>query len=138
MVIRKISKDKREIYLKGGLISLLIIFSLIIGAKGYNSRFDNSLFSESKPKKTIKGKDIAYNLKKKGQKAINQTIDKGNKMIGQVLGEAVRVVNQTASRSGKMVNDFLFRSTTKKLVDQINRLPQEQRKRVIQDICPQD
>ncbi len=127
MKIRPIEKnDKKTVKIKLLLLLILIIVGFFIPV-------------------FIK-KPTEENLKKNGEvfgEAISITpiinfkeLEKqGNQLKEQILGETAAFVSQTASSAGNTVSSFIYDSTIKPIMDQIQKLPKNQQEKVKKQIC---
>ena len=121
-------------YLK--IISLLFL----IGASLYaNYYFSNKIKEKPNISSTIK-KNSKNNLSidtmlDQGKKTVNDLKQKGEEAVSQVLGVVEDRVVEFSSQSAKTVSDFIFDSTVGNFLKQIEKLPEEQREKIKEEIC---
>lgn len=137
MKIKPIEKSPSK---KAIVIKIIILSSLIIGGLiyyqyfGKNNKNNSQVLSEETKKN--------FNLKQFDQKTetfVKKISDKTKKTTDNVLGEATKIYQNTtqiiASKSSEIVNDLIFNSTIKPILDQYEKLPDEQKEKIKKDIC---
>ncbi len=123
------------------IIRIVILTSLIISGLGYyyyfgrNIKKDTNQVLSEENKKSISFKDIDL----KTESFVKKITNESKEVVDNVLGEATKVYQNTtqtiASRSSEIVNDLIFNSTIKPILDQYEKLPQEQKEKIKEDIC---
>lgn len=62
-------------------------------------------------------------------------VNKSKDMVGDVLGTATELISTVASNSANTVSNFIIDKTTAPFIDQINKLPEDQREQIKKNIC---
>jgi len=135
-MLRPLEKNKinRFFYLKVFLLLVLIGASLYGNYYFYNRKKENSevLSTERENKKFNFSVDEVLS---RGKKTVDDLKQKGEEMVGEVLGLVEDKATQLASQSAKTVSDLVFDSTLGNLLRQIEKLPEEQREKIKEEIC---
>lgn len=130
MAIKPLEKkiDRAGIATKIALLVLLIGVGFVLGRVSPNKKSVEArpevLSIESENIPDVSPKEIADNL-----------IGKSKETVGDVLGTATDLVGEIASNSASAVSDFIIDKTTAPFIDQINKLPPDQREQIKKNIC---
>jgi len=135
-MLRLLKKNMMNKFFYLKIISLLFL----IGASLYaNYYFSNKIKEKPNISSTIK-KNSKNNLSidtmlDQGKKTVNDLKQKGEEAVSQVLGVVEDRVVEFSSQSAKTVSDFIFDSTVGNFLKQIEKLPEEQREKIKEEIC---
>lgn len=66
---------------------------------------------------------------------VNKSITKAEKVSGTILGEATATVNKLTSDAGSFISNIIYENSIGKIVDQIDKLPEDQQKKIKEQIC---
>lgn len=66
---------------------------------------------------------------------VKNSIQKAEEVSGVVLGEATDTVNKLASEAGSFVSTIIYENSISKVVDQIDKLPEDQQEKIREQIC---
>jgi hypothetical protein len=129
MAIKPIEKiDHAGIMTKIALLGLLIGVGFLLGRitprKTFSETKPEVLSEESVRLPEVNPSTIAQNL-----------VEKSKDVVGEVLGTATDVVGDIASNSATAVSEFIIDKTTAPFIDQINKLPPDQREQIKKNIC---
>jgi hypothetical protein len=135
-MLRPLEKNKinRFFYLKILFLLFLIGASLFGNYYFYNKIKEKPevLSATKENKKNNFSIDEVFN---QGKKTVEDLKEKGEEMAGQVLGIVEDKAVLFASQSAKTVSDFVFDSTLRNILKQIEKLPKEQREKIKEEIC---
>lgn len=115
-------------------IKLVLLFSLIITGLIF------SFFLKKPTKENLPKKDNILGVENNPQ-AINlpKIEEDVSQITKQILSETTNYINQTtsnvASTAANSISSFIYDSAVKPIIDQIQRLPQDQQERVKEQIC---
>lgn len=68
-------------------------------------------------------------------KYVEEKLEEGGKTLNEVLGETKSFVSEQASKSASAVTSVVLEESSKKVVEQIEKLPKEQQEEIKQNIC---
>ena len=135
-MLRPLERKKRDkfFYFKIFLLLFLIGSSLYGNYYFYNNiKQKPEVLSATEEKKE---KKLFFEpIIDQGKKTVDDLKQKGEEMVNQVLGVVEDKAAQIASQSAKTVSDFVFDSTVGNLLKQIEKLPNEQREKIKEEIC---
>ena len=120
MAIKPIEKTNRGLLIKAIFISFLILISAIFG------------FFIKKKSQDIPS--VLGEVEKKNDLIVD-SVDKAKKIGGEVLGETASFVQDLTSKAASTASDLIYQNTIGKLINQIDKLPQDQQERVKEQIC---
>jgi hypothetical protein len=121
------------------LFKLIFLVTIIITGV----LFDKIFLKKTKGIPSILGKtqelkqQTQEKLVEKVQKSnlINDSLKKAEDVGGTVLGEATDTFNKLASDTGSFVSNIVYENSIGKVVEQIDKLPQDQQEKVREQIC---
>ena len=127
-------KNNWSIFLK-----LMFLGGLVVGAVV----IDKVFLKKTKEIPSVLGKTQEIKLQtqeklvKKVQESdlIKDSIKKVEEVSGVVLGEAASTLNKLTSDAGSFVSDVIYSSSIGKVVEQIDKLPEDQREKIREQIC---
>ena len=66
---------------------------------------------------------------------VNNSITKAEEVSGTILGEATDTVNKLTSDAGSFISNIIYKNSIGKIVDQVDKLPEDQQKKIKEQIC---
>ncbi|KKR68679.1 MAG: hypothetical protein UU09_C0004G0006 [Microgenomates group bacterium GW2011_GWA2_40_6] len=64
-----------------------------------------------------------------------QSLKTGEKIGGEILGQSTNFISDITAKAASMAGDIIYQSSIGKLVEQIDKLPQDQQDRIKEQIC---
>ncbi len=126
----------KPIDLSNKLVSLKIffIFFLILTGVLADRVFLNKVsFSPKKQNNKILGE--SKNLKKEIDSFVETKINQAKDIGQSVLGETTKFLDETKEKVASSVSEIIYDNSFKKIIDQIEKLPQDQKERIKKDLC---
>jgi cell division protein FtsX len=66
---------------------------------------------------------------------VKDSIKKAEEVSGIVLGEATNTLNKLTSDAGSLVSDVIYNNSIGRVVEQIDKLPEDQQEKIREEIC---
>ena len=66
---------------------------------------------------------------------VNNSITKAEEVSSTILGEATDTVNKLTSDAGSFISNIIYKNSIGKIVDQVDKLPEDQQKKIKEQIC---
>ena len=116
-------KTDRSLLFKLSLLIVLIITGILL---------NKILLRKTKEIPSILGKTQEIKLQ---SDFINDTIKKAEDLGEAVLGEATDTITKLSSDAGSFISDIIYQNSIGKVVEQIDKLPEDQQEKIREQIC---
>ena len=135
MKIKPLEKKKNI----GIILKVVFLFSLIL-----TGLLIDKVFASKKNdlaavlgKSQVAKQEIQQNLVDQVQNSniVAQSLKTGEKIGGEILGQSTAFVTDIAAKAASTAGDIIYQNSIGKLVEQIDKLPQDQQDRVREQIC---
>jgi translation initiation factor IF-2 len=134
MVIKPIEKANRGLMIKVIFLCFLILISAVFGFFIKKKSKDiPSVLGEIERSKGETEKKLVDKVQKSD--LVAESVKKAEEVGGQILGETTNLIQDIANKAASMASDLIYQNSIGKLVDQIDKLPQNQQERVKEQIC---
>jgi len=134
MKIKPLEKNNQ-----GLLIKVVFLFSLFLMAIIFNQLIKKkvkdipTVLGEVKKLKGKTENEIVDKMQKSD--LVADSVKKAEEVSGQVLGDTTNFIQDMANKAASMASDLIYQNTLGKLIDQINKLPQQEQEKVKEQIC---
>ena len=71
----------------------------------------------------------------KNSDIVTQSLEVGEKIGGEILGQSTAFIADITAQAASTAGDIIYQSSIGKLVEQIDKLPQDQQNRIKEQIC---
>lgn len=135
MSVKPLEKPDTGLYIRVGLIVVLVVVGLLISFFRKNPQADTKKVLGVQ-KSVLSDKEISFdNVYNRGQEIANDVIVQSENVLGDVLGEVTHYVSGVASQSADVVSNYVFDNTVGNLIKQIEKLPKDQQEDIKRNLC---
>ena len=135
MTIKPLEKKKNI-----GMIFKIVFLVALIGAGLF---IDKVFANKKKDLAEVLGKsqelkqEVEQKLveKVKNSDIVTQSLKTGEKIGGEILGQSTTFITDIATKAASTASDLIYQNSIGKLVEQIDKLPQDQQNRIKEQIC---
>ena len=137
--VKEPAKPSLLVYLKVIFLTAIILFGVIVlNSLAKRQNQDQTNFGESGIVNLFSGKNIkqALDQEVRTNDAYKTASSELNKTTSDVLGEATRIKDDALDQGKEFLTDYVYERTVGSTIENmINKLPERQKEKVLQNIC---